>query len=93
MNAAKATMDEGAQQIRLRDGVTVISSTGYVLTSDSMVSSIDHMDVESLAPVQGEGPLGTLVAGKMHIKQIENSNDIQMLFTDGVKMVYLPQNK
>lgn len=93
LNSELATMREDEQKMNLRGGVVITSSTGYVLTSQSMVSSIDYIDVESLAPVQGEGPLGTLEAAKMRIQAIDDSNDVQMLFTGGVKMVYLPQNK
>ncbi|PYG29187.1 LPS export ABC transporter periplasmic protein LptC [Pelagimonas varians] len=93
LHSAAATMREDEQRINFRGGVVITSSTGYVVTTQSMVSSIEYIDVESLAPVKGEGPLGTLEASKMQIKAIDEGDDVQMLFTGGVKMVYLPQNK
>lgn len=93
LNASRATMLENDQRISLRDGVIITSSDGYVLTTQSLTSSIERIDVESHAAIQGHGPLGTIEAAKMRIEAIDDSNDMQMLFTGGVKLVYHPQNK
>lgn len=93
LDATRAKVKEGEQRVTMRDGVRITSSTGYELTTDVLVSGINEIDVESAGPVQGSGPLGTLNAGKMRIETVENGKDVQMLFTGGVKLVYLPQNK
>lgn len=93
LKAERATLQDGDQQVTLRDGVQIESSTGYVLTTQTLVSGIDRIEAESEGAVRGQGPLGTLEAGKMRIETVPGGEDIQMLFTGGVKLLYLPQNK
>ncbi|MGH1411971.1 MAG: LPS export ABC transporter periplasmic protein LptC [Pelagimonas sp.] len=88
-----ATLQDGEQKVTLHGGVHIESSTGYNLLTETLISAIDQIDAESVGPVKGEGPLGTLAAGKMRIKTVEGSEDVQILFTGGVKLLYLPQNK
>lgn len=93
LNAAQATLLDDQHIVEMRGGVEITSSTGYVLTTQTLTSGTDRIEVESHGPVYGEGPLGELEAGKMRIVTIEDSEDVQMLFTGGVKLIYLPQTK
>ncbi|CUH79289.1 hypothetical protein [Tropicibacter naphthalenivorans] len=90
LDAAAATVRDVTQQTQLDGGVRIQSSTGYVVTTDSLLSGLDRIEVETLGPVQGSGPAGTLEAGKLRIVPTEDGTDVQMLFTEGVKLLYQP---
>lgn len=93
LDSATATVTEGDANAHLAGGVTIRSSAGYTLRTDALVSGIDRVEAESLGPVEGEGPTGTLNAGKMQIRPSGEGDDVQLLFTGGVKLVYRPPSK
>ncbi|MFW2545550.1 LPS export ABC transporter periplasmic protein LptC [Primorskyibacter sp. 2E107] len=90
--AQTATVRDSDQWADMDGGVRIDSSTGYTLTTETLGAAIDRIEAESGGPVQGDGPLGTLEAGKMRIESLPDSGDVQLLFTDGVKLVYTPQD-
>lgn len=75
----------------LQGNVLIESTTGYRMRSDQLLAKLSEVDVVSPGPVDGYGPLGTLMAGKMHIMTAGTGKNIQLLFTDGVKLVYDPK--
>ncbi|KMK65520.1 LPS export ABC transporter periplasmic protein LptC [Puniceibacterium sp. IMCC21224] len=93
LSAPTAALSDHDDSALLDGGVTVTSTTGYVLTTDSLTSALSKVEIESLGPVQGHGPAGTLNAGKMQVSAVPGGDEIQLLFTDGVKLVYDPKAK
>ncbi|MBP0483110.1 LPS export ABC transporter periplasmic protein LptC [Sagittula salina] len=93
LTATLGTLRNGERRIHLDQGVIITNSLGYRLETQALVSDIDRTAAESLAPVQGEGPLGTLEAGKMQILPADADGAVQMLFTGGVKLIYQPPAK
>lgn len=93
LSAPAAVLSDSDDAAQLNGGVTVTSTTGYVLITDSLRSALSRVDIQSLGPVQGQGPAGTLSAGKMRVTAMPGSDDIQLLFTDGVKLIYNPKAK
>jgi lipopolysaccharide export system protein LptC len=47
--------------------------------------------VRSPGPVQSEGPIGTLAAGQMILSTPQSDGPAQLIFTNGVKLVYVPK--
>ncbi|WP_425100750.1 hypothetical protein [Tropicibacter sp. S64] len=92
LTALHAIVRGGGTWADLTGGVRIESSTGYVLMTENLGTAVDRIEAESGGPVQGEGPLGTLEAGKMRIETVGEGGDVQLLFTDGVKLVYTPQD-
>ena len=93
LDAPAATLSDGDDRAELKGGVTIRSSTGYTLTTQSMLTSLSRIEAESRGRVEGAGPLGTLEAGRMQISTPEGSTDVHLLFTGGVKLIYLPQTE
>lgn len=91
LDAARAFLREGEQSARLEGDVRIVSSTGYDLRTETLVTRIDRIEAESAGPVEGEGPAGRFTAGKLRITSEGGEDDVQLLFTDGVKLVYEPQ--
>jgi lipopolysaccharide export system protein LptC len=71
--------------------VVVNTSTGYVIRSQKMVSRISRLDLASPERVHADGPGGDLTAGSMHIFVPEQDAPAQLLFKNGVKLVYDPK--
>lgn len=92
LNAVHATLSDHDQTALMEGGVRIESSSGYVLNTETLTSAIDRIEAESGGPVQGEGPLGTIEAGKMRIDSIGEDGGVQLLFTEGVKLIYTPKD-
>ncbi|OSQ53301.1 LPS export ABC transporter periplasmic protein LptC [Marivita geojedonensis] len=90
IDARTGRMQEG-DMLLLRDGVTLESSSGYTVTTNGLNAEIDRVAIESTEAVDATGPGLTLSAGKLRVEESSDTNDIQLLFTDGVKLVYTPQ--
>ncbi|MCT4559048.1 MAG: LPS export ABC transporter periplasmic protein LptC [Pelagimonas sp.] len=86
-----AEMREQDQNLMLQGDVEIESTTGYIMNTEAMTVRTDRVEGESHGPVTGKGPDGTLEAGKMRIQPLETTEDVQLLFTEGVKMVYVLQ--
>lgn len=90
LTSDRAMLVEAAKEIELSGNVRVTSSTGYVMTTPGLVSSIQQTSARSTGPVSGTGPAGTIEAGALEILPTENGEDVQLRFTGGVKLVYQP---
>jgi lipopolysaccharide export system protein LptC len=90
LTSDQAMLVEAAKEIELSGNVRVTSSTGYVVTTPGLVSSIQQTSARSTGPVSGTGPAGTIEAGALEILPTENGEDVQLRFTGGVKLVYQP---
>lgn len=75
----------------LEGNVVITTSTGYKLNSEELLTDFDQMSVESPGPVSGTGMSGTLEAGQMRLRKTDDGENAQLIFTNGVKLVYRPQ--
>lgn len=82
---------EDGDRLLLRDGVTLESSSGYTVRTNGLDAAIDRVEIESTSEVDADGPGLTLSAGKLRVEEVGGTSDIQLLFTDGVKLIYMPQ--
>ncbi len=94
LSSPDAALDNEASTATLRGGVRIISSTGYTIETDTLKAATNRIAAESEGPVTATAPEGTLTAGRMVITDLAESggDDVQLLFTDGVKMIYEPQS-
>ena len=92
LTAPRATISVERDDARLTGGVTVTSSTGYRMTTDRLNAALSRIEAESLGPVDAVGPAGQLTAGRMRITGA-SGDDIRLLFTDGVNLIYDPQTE
>ncbi|MCL3881443.1 hypothetical protein [Marivita sp. GX14005] len=82
---------EGEEAVNLSGGVTLESSSGYTVRTEVLNAALDRIEIESGAPVDADGPGLTLSAGKLRVQPAGETDEIELLFTDGVKLVYVPQ--
>jgi len=70
--------------------VRVTTTTGYDIRSDKLMAEFDTLYVETPGPVEGTGPPGDLTAGRMILSTDPKTDTAHLVFTDGVKLVYIP---
>ena len=68
-----------------------MATAGYDIRTELLNTRIDELYAESPGRVVGTGPPGDLDAGRMILTNDADTGDAQLLFTDGVKLVYTPQ--
>ncbi len=76
----------------LNGDVVVETTTGYSVLTDQLNSRFDILYAETPGPVEGYGPPGDITAGKMLLTSDEETGHAELLFTEGVKLIYTPQS-
>ena len=90
MRADSAEFDLSGDSAYFSGNVKIVSSTGYRMTTPGLDAALSRIDLRSRGPVEALGPAGRFTAGRLEIV-ISNDNRVQMLFTEGVKLVYDPR--
>ena len=88
-NTAQVNISEDIAH--LTGNVVVTTSQGYVVTSEALSARIAALDLRSPDTVYATTPAGELVAGSMHLTSPEADAPAQLVFTNGVKLVYQPK--
>lgn len=91
-NARDGRVTDATDTARLIGDVVIITSDGYRLTTDAMTTAMRHVEAETDGAVFGIGPPGEITAGKMVLTANPETKGTHMVFTGGVKLIYLPQN-
>ncbi|KIN65673.1 hypothetical protein Z945_720 [Sulfitobacter noctilucae] len=90
LNALHGNFNIEQDNADLQGDVVIRTSTGYRLESERMITQMSSLDVTSPGRVQGDGPVGTLDAGAMTLSAGKQGAPAQLVFTKGVKLVYVP---
>ncbi|MEP2531575.1 hypothetical protein [Shimia sp.] len=90
--ANQGVADGEFQEVVLEGDVVLTTSSDYAINTEMMIFSLAEIRAESGADVLVEGPMGTLTAGRMALRPADNSDDIYLFFTKGVKLVYTPKH-
>lgn len=93
LGADRAQVDVQAGTVSMDGSVSLSTSSGYRLKAQSLTASLTTTDLRSDGPVAATAPFGTLDAGGMRLNGADADADGYVLvFNQGVKLVYLPQN-
>ena len=76
----------------LEGDVVLTSSTGYRIETQQLTTQMREIAAETAGAITGDGPPGTLDAGKMVMTTDAQTGDVHLLFTNGVKLIYDPKN-
>lgn len=90
LRAALGDIDMAAQTALLRDGVTVQTTRGYRLDSDTMNVALDEVRLNTPTPVRITGPGLELTADAMEMEEVDGAPILR--FTGSVRMLYDPEN-
>jgi lipopolysaccharide export system protein LptC len=91
LTAAGAELDADRREVVLSGGVTITTSSGYRVSTDSIAARLDRTGLETRAAVTATGPAGDLSAAAMQLRQdIQTPGSYLIVFNGGVRLVYLP---
>lgn len=106
--ARSAALDRTSGLLRLEGDVQLASAAGFVMELDTLVAATDRSWMEGAGPIEAHGPPGQITAGAMlwRIAGAEGAparsdaavegarpGDHLLVFTGGVKLIYLPQER
>lgn len=91
IRAARGVVDNAAETVRIEGGLRVSRTDGFVLSSEGAEARLDGQTAQSNGDVIVLGPGITLNAGAAAYQRDPQSGAAQLLFTQGVKLVYTPQ--
>ena len=88
LHADEAIFDGNAQTLEATGMVMLETSAGYVMQTAKITANLAQIEVIAPGKVTGKGPSGTIEAGQMEVRTIENAQVI--VFKNDVKLVYSP---
>jgi lipopolysaccharide export system protein LptC len=91
VTAQIAEFDIANDLAELSGDIVIMTSTQFRIVSDELSSQLSVLNLKSPGPVEATGPAGTLNAGSMLMTSSEDGNPAQLIFTNGVKLIYTPK--
>lgn len=78
-------------RVELAGDVIVTTSTGYRITTARVLSEMSSLNVRAQSKITATGPFGEFTAGGMALSTPETATDAQLVFNNGVKLIYDPK--
>ncbi len=91
LESLTGSFDPSGDFARFTGNVQIETTTGYRLITDALDSRIRRLELRSDGPVAGDGPFGTLDAGRMELTTDPDTKIAYLRFIDGVKLIYDPK--
>lgn len=91
LRAGSGTIDPSGRNARLTGLAQIETSTGYRMETTGLTADLEQGRVESDGPLEARAPYGELTAGKLLIETPEGADGQLILFNEGVRLVYRPQ--
>ena len=90
IKSAAGSVSSETQEAVLDGGARLESSTGYVVTTERIVTSTLESRVVADSKVTATGPVGTIDAGAMELTSGKSAEGYLLVFKKGVRLVYQP---
>ena len=90
ITATTGEVDSTAKKARLRGLARLETSNGYRMETNGLVADLKSGSITSNGALEIRAPFGRITAGRV---KFETANDVtgqQMLFTQGVQLIYTP---
>jgi lipopolysaccharide export system protein LptC len=91
VTAGDGVFDGAAQVITLDNLARVTTTNGYSMETNGLVADLGSGTVESVGALEVRTPFGELTAGGMRIAAGPDGTGTQMVFNQGVRLLYRPQ--
>lgn len=89
--AGAGTIDPSGRHARLSGLARIETSTGYEMETTGLSADLEQGRIESDGALEARAPFGELTAGKLVIETPEGADSQLILFNEGVRLVYRPQ--
>ena len=98
LNGGVITLDSNTGMVRPDKGtatfvgdVVITTTDGIQVTTELLNTSLDEIRGDTPGQVNGTGVIGNFSAGRMTFGTEKVDGPVHILFTDGVKLVYVPE--
>ena len=91
VTATRGELDGRARLARFLGLARLETSTGYELETNGLIAELDTGIVTSDGLLEIRAPFGQLTAGKVTFQASPDATGQEMLFTNGVRLLYTPQ--
>tara|TARA_R110000787_G_scaffold25155_1_gene70778 strand:+ start:354 stop:962 length:609 start_codon:yes stop_codon:yes gene_type:complete len=91
VTSESAEFDIANDLAELTGDVVITTSTQFRILSDKLSSQLSVFNLQSPGPVEATGPVGSLNAGSMLMTSSDEGKPAQLIFTNGVKLIYTPK--
>lgn len=92
LNSDKGEVRLGKNQAKFLGNVLITSTDGIRVSTSELNTSLSGIAAQTPGEVTGTGAIGDFTAGNMDIATKKEDGPVHMLFKNGVKLVYQPQN-
>lgn len=92
ITASKGEIDGTAKVARLRGLARLETSGGYTMETNGLVADLRTGTITSDGALEVRAPFGAITAGRVTFQNAKDGAGQQMLFTNGVKLVYTPNS-
>lgn len=93
IQSPEGVVDAKQSQALLQGGAVLETSTGYRVTTDRIVASLETSSVVAENGIVATGPPGEITAGRMTLNRMDTDPPSHhLVFEDGVRLVYTPVN-
>lgn len=91
--ATSGELDGRARIARFLGLARMETSSGFQMETNGLIAELDTGIVTTDGLLEIHAPFGELTAGKVTFKVSSDQTGQQMLFTDGVRLIYRPQDQ
>ena len=91
IEAVEGELDNDAKVAYLSGLARLETSTGYTMETNGLTANLQSGVISSDGALEIRAPFGALTAGRVTIETTGDGKGQQMLFTDGVVLIYTPQ--
>jgi lipopolysaccharide export system protein LptC len=91
IRAGMGEIDNAAKTARLSGLARLETSNGYEMETTGLTTNLTTGRIISDGPIEVQAPYGSLTAGQLVIETPDDSTGQVMLFQNGVRLVYTPQ--
>jgi len=92
ITAARANYDGNTNMVSLLGLTRLVSSVGYSLETRGITADISSGTVTTSGALEAQAPFGEISAGRLTILRDAEAGGQQMVFQNGVRLVYQPRN-
>ena len=83
-------VDSRSQEAILEGDARLESSSGVVVVTDRITTSLKETRVTATGTITATGPAGTITAGEMALTRANSADGYLLVFKSGVRLVYQP---
>jgi lipopolysaccharide export system protein LptC len=91
ISAGTGEINNSAQTARLTGLARMVTSNGYEMETAGFIANLSTGRIVSEGALEVQAPFGALTAGNLVIETPEGTDEQVMLFQNGVRLVYTPQ--